>query len=628
MSMLTHCLVFTTVLVGAARVSAEPLTDLLVNVCSSVPGIATTNAVGNCSSRHGGLRVKLTASRIPRSKPLPPIALPDGRSLSLYHALVYNGSLTPEIWIVRPGDVLDVSLRNRLPPQRGKNLVHLTNLHTHGMLVRPDLVFAGDHVDPLRVTRAGDNVFTCTAFRGRGRDCAHMPHMANRSAMDYRIVLPVSHPEGLFWYHPHLHGTSAEQVSRGMAGLIRVERSGGLAAIRTRYVMLKDLHVRNVVAAGAPAKVRGEVFYPEEIAPDGCSSDAAANLGMCATGSRSLWLFTVNGQVYPKLEFDASGGEIWHIANTSANATYLLRLRRTDTGTMIPMQVLAKDGASIPQGEVTPTHWANDVLMMPASRLSIYVRRPADRQKETIAARFESAGFDTGATPGDGDKWPAVSLLDIVFGPRTGTVEMPREMIVLAPGAVQVSGAQQKPVEGTCPADSKVELMPDESRLVAFNIAPDGNTFLVGAGVIASSAVVSGEPLAWETLDVALGRAAAFQHHNAPQICARAGRREIWTIANPNTAARSNGSNKELHNFHIHQNRFKVLDVYTPPGAPFQLAPDFWKDSYHDTFPVPSGGWIRIQIEFGATQIGDFVYHCHILEHEDGGMMAHMRVLP
>jgi len=26
--------------------------------------------------------------------------------------------------------------------------------------------------------------------------------------------------------------------------------------------------------------------------------------------------------------------------------------------------------------------------------------------------------------------------------------------------------------------------------------------------------------------------------------------------------------------------------------------------------------------------VGDFVYHCHILEHEDGGMMAHIRVVP
>ena len=68
--------------------------------------------------------------------------------------------------------------------------------------------------------------------------------------------------------------------------------------------------------------------------------------------------------------------------------------------------------------------------------------------------------------------------------------------------------------------------------------------------------------------------------------------------------------------------------MYAPPGASFQMAGEFWKDSYHDTFPVPSGGWIRIEIEFGATQVGDFMYHCHILEHEDGGMMAHMRVLP
>ncbi len=628
MRTLTRCLLSATMLAGAARASAEPLTDLLVNVCSSVPRIATTSTGGNCSSTPRGVRVKLTASRVPRSKPLPAIALPDGRSLRLYGALVYNGSLAPEMWIVKPGDTLEVALHDRLPPESRNKLVHLTNLHAHGLIVRPDLVFAGDPADPLRVTQAGDNVFACTAFRGRGRDCAHMAHMADRSAMDYRIVLPVSHPEGLFWYHPHLHGTSGEQVARGMAGLIGVQRSDALPAARTRYLMLKDLHVRNVVAAGAPGKVRGEVFYPEEIAPDGCSSDAVANLGMCATGRRSLWLFTVNGQVYPRLEFDASGGEIWHIANTSANATYLLRLRRLDTGQAIPVQALAKDGASIPQGEVTPARWVDEILMMPASRVSIYVRRPADMQQGTLAARLESAGFDTGATPGDGDKWPAVSLLDVVFGPGAAAVQMPREIAVPAPAAVQASGLQQATVEGSCPADSTVELAPDESRLVAFNIAPDGDAFLVGAGVIASNAAVSGEPLAWETLDVALGKAAAFQHHHAPQICARAGRRETWIIANPNTASRGGGSNKELHNFHIHQKRFKVLDVYTPPGAAFQMAADFWKDSYHDTFPVPSGGWIRIEIEFDATQIGDFVYHCHILEHEDGGMMAHMRVLP
>jgi FtsP/CotA-like multicopper oxidase with cupredoxin domain len=33
-------------------------------------------------------------------------------------------------------------------------------------------------------------------------------------------------------------------------------------------------------------------------------------------------------------------------------------------------------------------------------------------------------------------------------------------------------------------------------------------------------------------------------------------------------------------------------------------------------------------MDFRGPDIGDFVYHCHILEHEDGGMMAIVRVLP
>jgi len=180
--------------VGAGLASAEPLTDLLANACSSVPEIPTTSARAVCSRTPQGVVVRLTASRIARSKPLAPIALPDGRSLSLYHALVYNGSLTPEVWVLKPGDTLEVALRNRLPPQRGKGLVHLTNLHAHGLIVRPDLIFAGDAADPLRVTRAGDNVFACTAFSGRGRDCAHMAHMRDRvrrhAGRRLRVSLP------------------------------------------------------------------------------------------------------------------------------------------------------------------------------------------------------------------------------------------------------------------------------------------------------------------------------------------------------------------------------------------------------------------------------------------------------
>jgi len=37
---------------------------------------------------------------------------------------------------------------------------------------------------------------------------------------------------------------------------------------------------------------------------------------------------------------------------------------------------------------------------------------------------------------------------------------------------------------------------------------------------------------------------------------------------------------------------------------------------------------VTVRLDFRGPDIGDFVYHCHILAHEDGGMMAIIRVLP
>ena len=48
-----------------------------------------------------------------------------------------------------------------------------------------------------------------------------------------------------------------------------------------------------------------------------------------------------------------------------------------------------------------------------------------------------------------------------------------------------------------------------------------------------------------------------------------------------------------------------------------------------DNYPVPIDGSIRIRIRFNENQAGGrFVFHCHIVEHEDKGMMAAIEVLP
>ena len=50
-------------------------------------------------------------------------------------------------------------------------------------------------------------------------------------------------------------------------------------------------------------------------------------------------------------------------------------------------------------------------------------------------------------------------------------------------------------------------------------------------------------------------------------------------------------------------------------------APLGWKD----TVDIPAGGWVRIRIRF-ADFTGRTVYHCHILDHEDLGMMGIIEV--
>lgn len=84
---------------------------------------------------------------------------------------------------------------------------------------------------------------------------------------------------------------------------------------------------------------------------------------------------------------------------------------------------------------------------------------------------------------------------------------------------------------------------------------------------------------------------------------------EEWTIRN---------DTEELHPFHIHINDFQVMSIN---GAPYEA------DSLQDTIPLPIKGEVVIRIPF-RDYTGKFVYHCHILNHEDNGMMGIVEVVP
>jgi FtsP/CotA-like multicopper oxidase with cupredoxin domain len=106
-----------------------------------------------------------------------------------------------------------------------------------------------------------------------------------------------------------------------------------------------------------------------------------------------------------------------------------------------------------------------------------------------------------------------------------------------------------------------------------------------------------------------------FDPSNPPGIVTTQGSVEDWIVENRAL---------ENHEFHIHQIHFLVLEQNGQPV----------NGQYQDTIDVPY--WdgvgpypsVKLRMDFRGNYVGDFVYHCHILGHEDNGMMAIIRVLP
>ena len=110
---------------------------------------------------------------------------------------------------------------------------------------------------------------------------------------------------------------------------------------------------------------------------------------------------------------------------------------------------------------------------------------------------------------------------------------------------------------------------------------------------------------------------ALFTMGQQPNIVVHAGTVEDWTVEN---------RAEEDHVFHIHQLHFQVMAIDGQPVNDPALRDTYDIPYWSGTGPYPS---ITVRMDFSDPNIvGTFVYHCHILEHEDGGMMGEIQVLP
>ena len=394
-----------------------------------------------------------------------------------------------------------------------------------------------------------------------------------------------------------------------------------------------------------------------------------------------VWLFTINGQMGPTITVKPAGKQIWRIANTSATVAYVLDLIADGTNAEQTFQVLTLDGvvAGTPDptkpGEKHPTVSLKRLLLMPASRAEVVVintnKGAADANYTLQTIGFETSGTGQQPQPKDpnnpvdqhnaynGDPWPKIELAHVVFeaSPKAASIdELLAHTFSRAPEVHRTAAtlaAKPAPPVGcvTLPmSDTRRVITLDETPLVPFSI---GSTVVDN-----SKAGKSVDPVGTSAHTIP---SVAFEHAAPPflmrHVCAELHTGEVWEIDN---------TSNETHNFHIHQTKFRLARKGDPgvwtdfkncdgtsnpcdaivdqggviSGQVPELNPtgpvkdvDFW----HDTIPVapaaPDGngnlvsGKTFVFIPFdNPVQLGNFVFHCHILEHEDKGMMATVEV--
>ncbi|MFB6857273.1 multicopper oxidase family protein [Streptomyces sp. NPDC056341] len=222
----------------------------------------------------------------------------------------YNGTIPGPTLRLRGGDTLRLTHVNGLPPNPphlgGHNTPHHANsfnVHTHGM-----------HVSP---SGHADNVLREFAPRTAGEAAAD----AAEPQYTTTIHVPADHPAGTYWYHPHLHGATAEQIVGGMAGVIVVEGDVD--------------EVPEIKAAADVVVCINELKLKDGKVPAFTSGDWVMGVPS---------VFTVNGTVNPTITLRQGEVQRWRLV--AATAFTALRLTVTGGGSAMTVHQIAQDGVT------------------------------------------------------------------------------------------------------------------------------------------------------------------------------------------------------------------------------------------------------------------------------------------
>lgn len=482
-----------------------------------------------------------------------------------------HGNPAPTLRL-QPGDTVSLTLKNAisLPPVSGSKISHhrplpdpcaatamtpsFTNLHFHGLVIPPVC-----HQDETLKTA-----------------------VAPGTSFEYRFRVSRNQAPGLYWYHPHSHGFSEEQVLGGASGAIVIEgierAKPQVAGLAERVLVIRDENMPDT-SSGA-----GDVNRP--------------------TKELSMNYVPVPYPKYPPaiIKMRPLERQFWRVLNAAAD-TYL-DLRIEFAGKVQSLAIVALDGVPLRHDQSDSHEYMpqqTHIFLPPGGRAEFVFTAPP----QGVSGLLITNSVYRGAA----DESGPVTVNKSQPGLRTGQddVDPTRPL-------AQLVAAIDAPTPNTVPEVSTFPLTHPPVPLAS--VRPIRKRILYFSEKLVDPADPKSATLFFISEEGS--RPAVFDPHtSAPNITVHQGDVEDWTIEN---------RSQESHDFHIHQLHFLVVGAL---GVPWE------EPALRDTINLPA--WdgrkrypsVTLRMDFRDPEIvGTFPYHCHIMQHIDGGMMGMVRVEP
>jgi FtsP/CotA-like multicopper oxidase with cupredoxin domain len=535
-----------------------------------LPGSVVTEPE-DLRSRNGVLKVELTALNTKQS---------DGTTRYCY--IDENGAESPTLR-VNPGDLVVLTLKNDLTAFSPDAV---TTAHQH---VHVDTGKNGNSCASVLMTRESTNLH----FHGltippvcHQDDVLHTSIQPGDPPFEYRFRIPENEPPGMYWYHPHIHGFTKEQVLGGASGAIVVEgierADKAVAGLPERVLIIRDQDLLNPNAP--PSK--SEPVVPKMLFDrDGDAANTGTGFGKPAKDLSINYVPVPYPDYQPAvIEMKPEEQQLWRVVNASG-ITYL-NLEVLFGHTPQPLGLVAIDGVPLNENGLPSdfVDWQPHLAVPPGARVEFIVKGPPAGVSGLLVTRSVNTG-----PSGENDPNRAIAII-------TASKDAPEPRSELAASSQQLPALQLPWLGSVTPV--RVRRLYFSEKLLDPNDPNSATEFYI---------TVEGQT------------AAQFDPKSGvPNIIAKQGTVEDWIIENRSS---------ELHAFHIHQLHFMLLDYRGKPvNEPFLR--DTVNVPFYDgkALAYPS---VRLRMDFrDPNTVGDFVYHCHLLEHEDRGMMGLIRVEP